>query len=165
MTGDKRREIDLDEGRGGRMTMAEARAATTRPPFSKDRAYVLMPAWLAAQIPSVEEIVDAPEPMIYARYFSAENTSWSWHVEAYDRESDTAYAWVFSPHAPDAEFGGVWIPELEGMRTPWGLPGVERDLLVKTPYPLSRAASLDAPDSASNAGLDPIDEVTDDDEE
>jgi hypothetical protein len=148
----EKREVNLDEGTGpdGRMTMAEARAATIQPPMWRDRAYVLMPPWLVDQTPTLNEpdefgeleYIDADDPIACARWFSAVETGWSWYVLAYDRATGVAHVFVTSPNVPEGEDGDGDVAELEATRTELGLPAVERDLLFHM-CPLSKARARD----------------------
>jgi hypothetical protein len=140
----EKREVDLDEGASaeGRMTMAEARAATIRPSIWRDRAYVLMPPWLAEQAPMPTQIVEEKDPTVIARWFSAAVTDQSWYVLAYDRKTGSAHVLNTSNTDPKGKYWALDVAIMETWRTALGLPLVERDLLF-TPCPVSKALGKD----------------------
>ena len=71
---------------------------------------------------------DDPDPMVRVKLFTP-YSDWTWLLYEYDPEDKIAFGFAYCGHMPDcAELGSVYIPELEALRGPGGIPGVERDL-------------------------------------
>ena|SRR5258708_5086208 len=112
------------------------RNETTRPDAARDDAHDLMPAWLAAEIPSLYSQEHTTDPTVRAKFFTPDS-AWTWYVLEYSAVApDGAERLAFGlVEGHEQELGYFSLDELESVRGPLGLR-IERDLWF-TPCPLS----------------------------
>ena len=91
---------------------------------------LLTPA-LRASLPPLYGQVGAPDPIVYARFFTPDS-SWTWLATEFDPTEGRFFGLV---DGFESELGYFLLEELETSRGPLGLP-IERDLHF-TPAPLS----------------------------
>ena len=91
---------------------------------------LLTPA-LRASLPPLYGQEGAPDPIVYARFFTPDS-NWTWLATEFDPEEGRFFGLV---DGFEAELGYFLLEELETSRGPLGL-SIERDLHF-TPAPLS----------------------------
>ena len=91
---------------------------------------LLTPA-LRASLPPLYGQEGAPDPIVYARFFTPDS-SWTWLATEFDPEEGRFFGLV---DGFESELGYFLLEELETSRGPLGL-SIERDLHF-TPAPLS----------------------------
>jgi hypothetical protein len=97
-----------------------------------DDAHILVPDWLAAEMPSLYATENVADPLVHVKWFTPDS-SWTWYVTEYDPAERLAFGLAVGH---EEELGYISLDELESVRGPLGLR-VERDLWF-TPQPLSQ---------------------------
>lgn len=108
-----------------------------RPDTAHDNAHELMPAWLAASVPSLYSQEPVDDPIVHAKFFTPDS-SWTWYITEYSAVApDGTPRLAFGlAVGHEAELGYISLDELEQVRGPLGLR-IERDVYF-TPCPLSQ---------------------------
>src|SRR5215469_8062140 len=106
-------------------------SAAQRADPAHDDAHILMPAWLAAEMPKLYSTEHEPDLVARVMWFTPDS-SWTWYVTEYDQPERLAFGLV---DGWEQELGYISLDELEQVRGQLGLQ-VERDLWF-TPAPLS----------------------------
>ena len=96
-----------------------------------DDAHVLMPDWLAADVPALYATEGTDDPVVRCKWFTPDS-SWTWYVLEYSPLERLAFGLV---DGHEKELGYFSLTELESVRGHLGLK-IERDLYF-TPCPLS----------------------------
>ena len=92
-----------------------------------DNAHILIPDW--AELPPFYATEDVPlaQKQIVLKLFTPDS-SWTWLIAEYDPAERLAFGYAYNAaDSIGAEWGYIYIPELEAVRGPNGLP-VERDI-------------------------------------
>ena len=110
---------------------------STRPDPANDNAHILMPAWLAAEVPALYSQEGTEDPTIRTKFFTPDS-SWTWYVLEYSAKApDGAERLCFGlVDGHEKELGYFGLDDLSAVRGPMGLK-IERDLYW-TPCPLSQ---------------------------
>ena len=101
-----------------------------------NRGHKLMTAELRKKLPALYTCENIADPIVGAKYFTP-FSNWTWYVLEFDGV-DTFFGLV---DGFEAELGYFSLAEMESVRGPLGMAGVERDLYW-TPCPLSEVKSL-----------------------
>lgn len=122
------------------------------PVFQNNPAYDLIPRHIEmpryGDTDGEGELIDK---IVRVRLFGVHDYgAWTWYISEYSPDTDEAFGFVYNANMPDsAEWGKISIRELHMLKSPSGLPLVERDLYFGAPKPL-RSALLD--DNITYAG-------------
>jgi len=84
-------------------------------------AFDYTPEWM--NIPKLYEVESNPDPLAVVKLFTPDS-SWTWFILEYDKETDTAFGLVVGL---ETELGYIYLPELRAVRGKLGLR-IERDI-------------------------------------
>ena len=105
-------------------------------------AFNLIPS--DSEIPTLYAQDGAEDATVHVKLFTP-YSGFTWLLTEYCPEENLAFGFAYNASMPDcAELGYVSLEELSSLRSAFGTPGVERDILFD-PMPLSEAKATYCP--------------------
>lgn len=113
------------------------------------RTQILLPPAIRAKIPKLYSQEKVKDPIVWVKFFTP-FSNWTWLATEFDGQ-DTFFGLVKG--SGGTELGYFSLSDLQSVKGPGGIPGVERDEYF-TPKPLSRARAENRMASATNTRED-----------